>query len=194
MGERSSRPVSALRPSFWPEPEFGPVRPARGELPGGAFGERFALGTAQFEVPPRKEMRAHIDEPVARIMTRRVVCARAEMDASLLRERLLDRAISGAPVVDDWGRVVGVVSRSDLLEHEVTARRGERTVGDIMTPMAFTLRAEASIAQAAALMAYEGVHRIVIVDDSGCVVGVLSALDVSRWIGWCAGFPVGREP
>jgi hypothetical protein len=35
---------------------------------------------------------------------------------------------------------------------------------------------------------------VVVVDDAGCVVGVLSALDVSRWIGWCAGFPVGREP
>lgn len=193
MGERSSRPP-ALRPSTWPELEFGPGRPARGESPGGAFGKRFALGTAQFEVAPRKEIRAHIDEPVARIMTRRVVCARPEMDASLLRERLLDRAIGGAPVVDDWGRVVGVVSRSDLLEHEVTSHPGERTVGDIMTPMAFTLRAEASIAQAAALMAYEGVHRVVVVDAAGCVIGVVSALDVSRWIGWCAGFAVGREP
>jgi CBS domain-containing protein len=161
----------------------------------GAFSERFAAGTGQFHVPRAKlSQRGSPEDPVSRIMTRKVVCARPEMDASLLRARLLERGVSGAPVVDDWGRVLGVATKTDLVEHEVTSQRGQKTVGDIMMPMVFTLPPEASIGQAAALMAYEGVHRVVVVDEKSCVVGVVSALDVARWLGWCAHHPVGREP
>ena len=162
---------------------------------GGAFSDRLATGTGQFEVPrSRMALRGSPDDPVSTIMTRKVVCARPEMDASLLRARLLERGVTGAPVVDDWGRVVGVASKSDLVEHEVTSERHGKTVAEIMMPMAFTLPPEAPIGQAAALMAYEGVHRVVVVDERGCVVGVVSALDVARWLGWCARYAVGRDP
>jgi predicted transcriptional regulator len=127
-------------------------------------------------------------------MTRKVVCARPDMDASVVRARLVERGIGGAPVVDDWGRVIGVVSKTDLLEHEVTSQRGVKTVADIMMPMAFTLPADATIGQAAALMAYEAVHRIVVVDHRGCVIGLVTTLDIARWLGWCAHHAVGREP
>jgi CBS-domain-containing membrane protein len=164
---------------------------ARGET----ISDRLATGTGQFEVPrPRLALRGSPDDPISRIMTTKVVCARPEMDASLLRARLLERGVSGAPVVDDWGRVVGVVSKTDLLEHEVTSQRGGKTVADIMMSVAFTLPPEAPIGQAAALMAYEGVHRVVVVDHRGCVIGLVSTLDIARWLGWCARFAVGREP
>jgi CBS domain-containing protein len=159
----------------------------------GAFSDRFAVGTGQYQLP-RPELRGSPDEPISSIMSRKVVCARPEMDAALLRARLIERGVSGAPVVDDWGRVLGVVSKSDLVEHEVTGERGHKTVSDIMMPLVFTLPADAPIARASALMAYEGVHRIVVVDVKGCVVGVLSTLDIARWLGWCAGYSVGREP
>jgi CBS-domain-containing membrane protein len=160
----------------------------------GAFSERFAAGTGQFHVPrSRLALRGSPDDPLSRIMTRKVVCARPEMDASLLRARLLERGVSGAPVVDDWGRVLGVVSKTDLIEHEVTSQRGCKTVGDIMMQMVFTLPPDASIGQAAALMAYEGVHRVVVVDAKCCVVGLVSSLDIARWIGWCARFPSADE-
>ena len=51
----------------------------------------------------------------------------------------------------------------------------------------------AAVALAAALMAYEGVHRIVVVDRGGYVVGLVSSLDVARWLGTRAGHPVGQE-
>jgi predicted transcriptional regulator len=162
---------------------------------GGAFDERLATGTGQFEVPgPRRALRGSPDDPIARIMTRKVLCARPEMDASFLRTRLLERGVSGAPVVDDWGRVVGVASKTDLVEHEVTSERGVKTVAEIMMPLAFTLPPEAPIGQAAALMAYEGVHRVIVVDRRGCVIGLVTSLDIARWLGWCARYAVGREP
>jgi CBS domain-containing protein len=57
-------------------------------------------------------------------------------------------------------------------------------VRDIMTPVAYTLRASTPIAQAAALMAFEGIHRLPITADTGGeIIGLLSALDVLRWLG-----------
>jgi predicted transcriptional regulator len=52
----------------------------------------------------------------------------------------------------------------------------------------FSLTESASIARAAALMSFEGVHRVVIIDVSGVVVGVLSSLDILRWVAQSSGY------
>src|SRR5262249_50102003 len=72
--------------------------------------------------------------------------------------------------------------------HEVDV--AGKTVGDIMVPLAFALPESASIAQAAALMAYEGVHRVPVVSTSREVVGLISSLDVLRWLAQRSGFLV----
>lgn len=161
---------------------------------------RIATGTGQFDLrsgEPR-EMRDEplVDAaaaPLSLIMVRKVVCVRADMEVSEARSRMLERGVSGLPVVDNWGRAVGVVSKSDLVEHEITGRPSGRQVTDVMTPLVFALPPDASIGQAAALMAYEGIHRVVVVDRSGYVVGLVSSLDVARWLGSRAGHPVGQE-
>jgi CBS domain-containing protein len=171
---------------------------------------RFATGTGTFHVSGERRATTEVDDTVdvplphhaapaadaasvAGIMSRKVVCARPEMDASEARRRMLERGVSGLPVVDTWGRVVGVVSKSDLVDREVTADDGQLKVRDIMTSLVFALTPDATIARAAALMAYEGVHRIIIVDARGHLLGVISSLDVARWVGHEAGLPVGRS-
>lgn len=59
---------------------------------------------------------------------------------------------------------------------------GEVQVADIAAPYVLSLHEEAPISVAAALMAYEGVHRLPIVDTGGQVVGVVSTLDIVRWL------------
>jgi len=153
-------------------------------------GDRRAVTESDVAPPPRVESCA--TAPIACIMARKVVCARPEMDASEARRRMLERGVSGLPVVDAWGRAIGVISKTDLVAHEVTADEGHVRVRDIMMPLVFALSPDASIARAAALMAYEGVHRVVVVDDSGHLLGVVTSLDVARWLGESAGLPVGR--
>lgn len=81
-------------------------------------------------------------------------------------------------MVDGDCRPLGVVSRSDLL-----AISGDQaTVADVMMPMAFTLPETATLSRAAALMAVEGVHRMPVVSSEGRVVGIISSLDVARWL------------
>jgi CBS domain-containing protein len=118
--------------------------------------------------------------PVASIMSRSVICVTPAMSARALADLLRERAISGAPVVDESGAPVGVVSRTDLLE------RGEAapTVGQLMSDLPVTIAETESVAKAAALMTLERVHRLPVVtaDARRRVVGILSAIDVLAWI------------
>ncbi|MGB9339760.1 MAG: CBS domain-containing protein [Polyangiales bacterium] len=117
--------------------------------------------------------------PVSRIMSLNVQCVTENVTLSALATSLLDGGISGAPVVDEKGHPIGVVSKTDLLRHGVTPNG---RVKSVMTPMTFTLHEDQSVSKAAALMAYEGIHRLPVVDAAGAVVGLLSSLDILHWL------------
>ena len=51
-----------------------------------------------------------------------------------------------------------------------------------MMPLAFTLDEHATIDHVAAMMSIEGVHHVPIVAESGCLIGVVSSLDIVRWL------------
>ena len=128
--------------------------------------------------------------PLAAIMSDDVVCVRPDLAVQALATLFVDRGITGAPVVDATGRPIGVVSKSDLVR-EGTERVGA-TVADIMMPIAFTLPENASMSHAAALMAYEGVHRVPVVTSDGTVVGIVSTMDVVRWVAQQDGYVLPR--
>jgi CBS domain-containing protein len=152
---------------------------------------------------------------LAEVMTSNVLCVEEDVGLEALTALLLDRGISGLPVVDADGYPVGVVSKTDVLREsretgewdaydplfasELERALGcamhlepgsRRTVADIMMPLAFTLYEHSSISQAAALMTIEGVHRVPVVDGGGKVVGMISSLDVMRWLAAEDGYPV----
>ncbi len=64
---------------------------------------------------------------VADVMTRSVVTLSTEMTLEQAAERLVEKGISGAPVVDEQGRLLGILSESDLLRQ--LKRVAEETVG-----------------------------------------------------------------
>ena len=134
-------------------------------------------GSPQAERPPPPGDAHHT--MISSVMTRDVTCVREDLPAEALPALLLDNGISGAPVVDAAGRPVGVVSKTDLLIERGTVGA---TARDLMTPLVFSLPEDTPLSQAAALMAYEGVHRIPVVAADGSVVGVVSTLDVTRWV------------
>jgi len=118
--------------------------------------------------------------PVRAIMTGHVKCVRPDTELAEVCDLLTTESISGAPVVDEAGHAIGIISRTDLIHRELLPPGA--TVDDLMMPMAFTLPEHASVAQAAALMAYEGVHRLPVLDTAGAVIGIVSALDIARWV------------
>jgi len=119
--------------------------------------------------------------PVLSVVGPRVVCVEPDTSIMLARELLLEPGLTGAPVVDSAGIVVGFVSRADLLRN--AGPGGATRISQIMTTPAVTVSETSSIAEAAALMSLEGVDRLPVVNNaiSGRVVGVVSALDLLAW-------------
>lgn len=122
------------------------------------------------------------------VMAKRLVCVLPDAKNDLLRDILLERGVTGAPVVDAFGTVLGFVSRADILRNAWPAPGA--VVGEIMTPLAVTVSESASLAEASALMALEGIHLLPVVNNAaaGNVVGVISALDVLRWFARKCGY------
>ena len=107
-------------------------------------------------------------------------------DASIETAERLLRAnqISGLPVVDPAGGLVGVISHTDLLLAGLPSigaalrnRPSGLRVGELMSSPAITVSIAASLHEAAHRMRDARVHRLVAVDEDGRPVGVLSATD-----------------
>jgi CBS domain-containing protein len=100
---------------------------------------------------------------------------------------LADGHISTVPVVDAGGRMVGVVSSTDILTSEAeacdcTERESlfaDTSVSEIMTPRPLTVSPDAEVREAAQQMLYAEIHRLFVVED-GRVVGVISTSDIMR--------------
>jgi len=129
---------------------------------------------------------------VAEIMTSPVVCVDVHQDVPALCAVFIERGIGGAPVVDTAGRPVGMVSKTDLvrLGCDTDANR-RRTVSEIMEPVPVCVKTNESVARAAAVMAFENVHRVPVVDSSGLIVGIVSSLDILGWMAREHGYVVG---
>ncbi|HSN98048.1 MAG TPA: CBS domain-containing protein [Candidatus Nanopelagicales bacterium] len=90
------------------------------------------------------------------------------------------RGISGAPVIDR-GRIVGVVSKSDLIDPQNwPSVDGQPSVDAVMTRVVFAVRPGDPVMSAVRLMVSEKIHRAVVVSDEGALVGVVTPMDVLR--------------
>jgi CBS domain-containing protein len=136
---------------------------------------------------------------VADVMTTEVVSVGDEASFLEIVELLQGQDVSGVPVVDPTGRVVGVVSEADLLpkmEYAGTAKgrplfesrrhhavRGKATaelVHDVMTAPAVTVQPSASIVEAARMMDSAAVKRLPVVDEFGRLIGIVTRHDLLR--------------
>jgi CBS domain-containing protein len=96
---------------------------------------------------------------------------------------LADSRISALPVVDGAGRLLGVISRSDILaskeeaEEDSQALLQDTPVQDLMTAPALTIAPSASVREAAKRMLAAGVHRLIVTDGEH-VIGVISTTDI----------------
>jgi len=135
------------------------------------------------------------------VMTTPVYTVRPETPVPEVARLLVERHISGAPVVDETGRLVGIVTEADLLPKEagpaglpLTALLGPeappevrehlrryrgRVVREVMTREVVTATEDTPVQQLAALMLRKQVNRIPIVRGER-VVGIVTRNDVLR--------------
>lgn len=140
----------------------------------------------------------------ADIMRKDVVTVRDTATIRELAQLLLESGISGAPVVDASGKLVGVVSQTDLVRgvreepqpHEAPAYHADldrwlgrhgfqveapdfKVVREVMTPGAITAGAETPVTDLAKTMESRRVHRVIITRRKR-IVGIVTSMDVLR--------------
>ena len=114
------------------------------------------------------------------IMTTDVITVVASTTVDDAARSLTLHMVSGAPVLEH-GRGVGGVSKSDLVDprHRSSAATPQ-TVRDAMTKLVHAVRPGDPLMMAVRLMVRESVHRAVVVDERGRLVGIVSPMDVLR--------------
>jgi CBS domain-containing protein len=135
---------------------------------------------------------------VSDLMSADVLTATPETSLKEVATVLARKRISGVPVVDEGGAVVGVLSEADILvksggerhrtgmlgwllepDHDLEDKIGARTVGEAMSAPAITIAPGRQVHEAAALMIAESINRLPVV-KGGELVGILTRADVVR--------------
>lgn len=126
---------------------------------------------------------AAADVRVGAVMSSDPIVIKSSAPASEAERLLKTYRVSGLPVVDE-GALMGVISQSDMLvarSSEMISGHWDRLlVRHLMSSPAVTIHATASVRYAARQMAVRHIHRLVVVDDEGTPVGVLTTLDLLR--------------
>jgi len=107
---------------------------------------------------------------------------------SLSTDQPIDRAIwsfsqneiSGAPVRDPDGKLVGVLSKSDLVDPMRAEVNATSTVADAMTPAVWAVHPDDPVMVAVDLMVAKGIHRVLVVRGPGQLEGIVTSMSVMR--------------
>lgn len=114
------------------------------------------------------------------LMKTDIVAVVPEMTVRELIQLLLEEQITGAPVLAPTGKVLGVVSNTDVLRLAARCRfvpeLGDACVGDIMTPVPFTLHPDESLSDLAHFFRCGRVHRALVMEQ-GVLLGVVTPYD-----------------
>jgi CBS domain-containing protein len=132
------------------------------------------------------------------VMTRDPRIVSPEASLKEVAQALMESRISGLPVVDESGAVVGVVSEADIVGKEAGAppersligrllhgdaadsRLDARTVAEAMTAPAVTIGATREVAEAARIMTEQEINRLPVLDVDGKLVGIVTRADLVR--------------
>ncbi|MBV8757084.1 MAG: CBS domain-containing protein [Deltaproteobacteria bacterium] len=127
--------------------------------------------------------------PLTEIMTRDMTVVRADLSVRHLPDLIARHRIGCVPVVDERGRPIGMITKTDVIAHLITPQ-GElpRIAGEVMLPITIAVSERATIAHAASLMSAEDIHHLLVVDLDGVLTGVVSTLDIVRWLARNDGF------
>lgn len=120
------------------------------------------------------------------VMSRNVVTAAPETSIGELAGLLTRERISAVPIVADDGRVLGVVSEADLVARIAggppgrTNTKGSAEAGDLMSRPVYTAAAGDPLSTAARRMRKHKVKRLIVTDEAGHAVAVVSRSDLMR--------------
>ncbi len=116
----------------------------------------------------------------AEFMNRPVLATTAHASVRDIAAKLVENKISGMPVVDPGGTLVGIITEAAILDALIESKRLESlTAEDIMSTDLVTVDIEATMADVMEVMSREGVLRVP-VTDRGALVGIISRRDIIK--------------
>lgn len=141
---------------------------------------------------------------VKEIMTKGVVTIKSNMTLITTARLLAEHNISGAPVVDEEGTLVGIVSEKDLFKalypshaefyetpgvwidldklEEKAIEASDKPIVDLMTREVVTINSNTSLMQVGSIMLVRGIHRIIVVGHEGQIEGIVTRRDIYKKI------------
>jgi CBS domain-containing membrane protein len=143
--------------------------------------------------------RIAISVSVNAVMTKEVISIDKDDDIRNAVRLLSENNVSGLPVTDREGRVVGVVSEADvlgtvgmkrdhtfrdvirsLLGEPMPSQRAGEKVGDVMSVPPIIIRPDAELGEAAWILTEKRIKRLPVVDDENRLIGIISRADIVR--------------
>jgi CBS domain-containing protein len=135
------------------------------------------------------------------IMTRKVFSVKRAAPVKEVAELMAEKSVSGIPVIEEDGKVAGIISEKDFLLHMgagdkmhfmavvaeclsgkgcVTMPISSKKAEDIMTSPAITVREDATVAGISNIFNEKKINRVPVVDSKGRLAGIVSRADVMR--------------
>ena len=154
----------------------------------------------------RKRRQLKMPKTVADAMSHDPIVVRPETPLNEAIQILAELRISGLPVVDDAGQLVGIISETDLmwqetgvtppayimfldsvifLKNPATYERDlhkalGQTVGEVMSSGPITISPDKLLKEAAQVMHERSIHRLPVLDAESHVIGILTRGDIIR--------------
>lgn len=148
------------------------------------------------------------------IMTKEVYTVKIDDTVEECAKLLTDKNLSGAPVVDDDGKLRGIVTEGDLIRRGTNIKGPKAIeilggliyldtpkkffeelkkdlgifVQDVMTDEVITINENATVEEAATLMVEKKIKRLPVLNDNKELVGIISRKDIMNYL-----FPRGSE-
>ncbi len=121
---------------------------------------------------------------VAEHMTKNAACCCASDSLALAAGLLWRNDCGSVPVVDEAGRVQGMITDRDICMAGLTTGKklADLLVSDAMARDVASIAATESLLQAEMLMRDRGVHRLPVIDAQQRVIGMLCSNDLLRWV------------
>jgi len=143
---------------------------------------------------------------VGEVMSLDSITVRAETPLREAIKILAEKRIGGLPVVDDAGRLIGIISETDLMwqqagvtppayfmifdsviylknpveyQKELHKALGQ-TVGEVMSKKPISISPDKPLTEAAKIMRDRKIHRLPVLDDSAQIIGILTLGDIIR--------------
>lgn len=139
---------------------------------------------------------------VKEIMSRKVITISSDATLKKAAEALARHNISGAPVVDQEGTLVGIISEKDLFKalypshaefyespgvwidldrlEEKAGEAADKPIQDLMNRQVITVNSGASLMQVGSIMLVRGIHRVVVVGNEGHIEGIVTRRDIYK--------------